>query len=228
MKFIIIGLGNFGSSLSLKLTEMGHEVIGADVNLNKVEALKDRLTFCINLDATDENAIDHLPLKESDVVVVAIGENEGDSILATAIIKQKFSKRIISRAVTKVQSTVMRAMGIDEIIFPEEDAADRLAMRLNIEGIMGHLKIYGDYNIVEAMVPDWLDGKTLHEAELMKNYNILVLTSFKNVENTSVLWMRHHPERDVGIARSDTVLNSGDVMVVYGHLKDIRKMLEKE
>jgi len=227
MKFIVIGLGNFGSSLAIKLSEMGHEVIGVDINLNKVEALKDRLTICINLDATDENALDNLPLKESDVVIVAIGENEGASILATALIKQQFNKRIISRAVSRVQSTVMRAMGIEEIIYPEEDAADRLSMRLNIEGIMGHLKIYGDYNIVEAKVPEWLDGMSLAEAGLMKDYSILVLTTFKNVENSSLLWMRHHPERDVGIAKSDTVLNSGDVMVVYGHIKDVRKMLEK-
>jgi trk system potassium uptake protein TrkA len=227
MKFIIIGLGHFGSSLSVKLSEMGHEVIGVDIDMAKVESLKDHLTFCINMDATDERALGNLPLKECDVVIIAIGENEGDSILATAIIKQKFSKRIISRAVSRVQSTVLRAMGIEEIVFPEEDAADRLAMRLNIEGILGHLKIHGDYNIVEAKIPEWLDGKTLEEAKLMKDYNILVLTTFKNAEDASLLWMRHHPKRDVGIAKSDTVLNKGDVMVVYGHLKDIQKVLEK-
>jgi trk system potassium uptake protein TrkA len=198
-----------------------------DIDMAKVESLKDHLTFCINMDATDERALGNLPLKECDVVIIAIGENEGDSILATAIIKQKFSKRIISRAVSRVQSTVLRAMGIEEIVFPEEDAADRLAMRLNIEGILGHLKIHGDYNIVEAKIPEWLDGKTLEEAKLMKDYNILVLTTFKNAEDASLLWMRHHPKRDVGIAKSDTVLNKGDVMVVYGHLKDIQKVLEK-
>ena len=201
MKFIIIGLGNFGSSLAIKLSEMGHEVIGADINMNKVDSLKDRITFCITMDATDEKAVDNLPLRESDVVIIAIGEDEGASIMATAVIKHKFNKRIISRAVSNVQSTVMRAMGVEEIVYPEEDAADRLSMRLNIEGILGHLKIYGDYNIVEAQVPKWLDGKTLEESRLMRDYNIVVLTSFRNVEQSSLLWMRHHPERDVGFAK---------------------------
>ena len=228
MKFIIIGLGNFGASLALKLTDMGHEVIGVDINMNRVNSLKDQLTFCLNLDATDVNAADNLPLKESDVVIIAIGEDEGASIMATAVVKQKCNKRIISRAVTPVQSTVLKAMGIEEIIYPEEDAADRLSMRLNIQGIMGYLKIHGDYNVVEAKVPDWLDGKKLIESGLMKEYNIIVLTTFRDAENSSLLWMRHHPERDVGVASSETVLNKGDVMVMYGNIRDIKRMLEKK
>ncbi len=228
MKFIIIGLGNFGSSLSIKLVELGHEVIGADIDMNKVNAMKDHLTFCMNLDATDVNAIGNLPLKESDVVIITIGEDEGASIMATAVIKQKFKKRIISRSVSPVQATVMKAMGIEEIVYPEEDAAERLSMRLNIEGVMGYLPIYGEYYIMEVIIPDWLDGQTVVESELIKKYNVLVLTTFKSVEDSNMFWMKHHPEQDIGIARSDTKLISGDVMIAYGHIKDIQRILQKK
>lgn len=37
MKFIIIGLGNFGFALAEKLTQQGHEVIGVDKNIDKIE-----------------------------------------------------------------------------------------------------------------------------------------------------------------------------------------------
>lgn len=40
MKFIIIGLGHFGASLGERLTSMGHEVIGVDKHMDKVDALK--------------------------------------------------------------------------------------------------------------------------------------------------------------------------------------------
>ncbi|NJX17295.1 NAD-binding protein, partial [Tamlana crocina] len=57
MKYIIIGLGNFGASLAEKLTKMGNEVIGVDVNMSKVEAIKDKITHAVNLDSTDITAV---------------------------------------------------------------------------------------------------------------------------------------------------------------------------
>lgn len=53
MKYIIIGLGNFGASLAQKLTEQGNEVIGVDKNMASVDANKDRVSHTICLDSTD-------------------------------------------------------------------------------------------------------------------------------------------------------------------------------
>lgn len=63
MKFIVLGLGNFGSELSIKLTELGHEVIGVDSNMKRVEFLQDSITHTICMDTTDESAIKSLPVK---------------------------------------------------------------------------------------------------------------------------------------------------------------------
>ena len=43
MKHIIIGLGSFGASLATKLTATGHEVIGVDKDMSKVEYSKNQL-----------------------------------------------------------------------------------------------------------------------------------------------------------------------------------------
>ena len=43
MKFTIIGLGNFGRVLAEELTALGHEVVGADIEMAKVDAVKDKL-----------------------------------------------------------------------------------------------------------------------------------------------------------------------------------------
>lgn len=100
MKYIIIGLGNFGASLAQKLTKTGNEVIGVDSQMGKVNALKEKITHTICLDATDEQAISHLPVSGTDVVMVCIGEDEGANILATALMKRSKAKRLISRAVS--------------------------------------------------------------------------------------------------------------------------------
>jgi trk system potassium uptake protein TrkA len=95
MKYIVLGLGHFGRSLAIHLTELGHEVIGADKRINIVEQLKDKITHTVCLDSTDKDAVTSLPLRDTDAVIVAIGEDEGASLMTTALIKQLGVKRII-------------------------------------------------------------------------------------------------------------------------------------
>src|SRR5690554_1236994 len=105
MKYIILGLGNFGRALAIQLTERGHEVIGADKSMTKVEQLKEKVTHTICMDTTDVDAVEALPLKDVDAVIVAIGEDEGASLLTTALLKQLQVKRIIGRVVSDLQKT---------------------------------------------------------------------------------------------------------------------------
>lgn len=44
MRYLIIGLGIYGSNLATDLTDMGHEVIGADHNPTLVEQVKDKIS----------------------------------------------------------------------------------------------------------------------------------------------------------------------------------------
>ena len=136
MKYIVVGLGNFGGYLAARLTNMGHEVIGVDSRESKVDQVKDSVTHVITMDATDEQAVKRLPTKEVDVVIIAIGEDFGASIMVTALFKQLNVKRLISRAINKVHETVIKAIGVDEIIHPEEESAERMAKRLQMKGVL--------------------------------------------------------------------------------------------
>ena len=93
MRYIIIGLGNYGSVLAKELTLLGNEVIGADNNPNRVDALKDKLSTAFIIDATDDVSLSVLPLSDVDVVIVTIGEDIGASIRTIALLKQR--KRLI-------------------------------------------------------------------------------------------------------------------------------------
>ena len=44
MKFLVIGLGNLGRAIAENLTRIGDEVIGVDLNLHKVEAVKQTIS----------------------------------------------------------------------------------------------------------------------------------------------------------------------------------------
>lgn len=107
MKFIIIGLGNFGSALAMQLTHMGHEVIGVDGSEVKTETFKEVITQTICLDCTNELAMKTLPLRECDYAVVAIGEDFGASVMTTALLKKAGVKRIVSRAIDALHLSLL-------------------------------------------------------------------------------------------------------------------------
>lgn len=227
MKYIIIGLGNFGSSLAQKLTEKGNEVIGVDITMDKVEAIKDKITHAVCLDSTDINAVSNLPLDDTDIVIVAIGEDKGALIMATALMKQLKVKRLISRAVSPLQEMVLEAIGVDEIIHPEEETAERWAKKLNLLGVIDSFELTGHYSVVEIVVPKKYEGKTLREIDLRKKYKIMVLTTMKVVAVTNALGATKKTSQVQGVAGSETVLHKGDVMVLYGNNSDIKELIQK-
>jgi trk system potassium uptake protein TrkA len=227
MKFIIIGLGTFGASLAEKLTSTGHEVIGVDSKLSKVETLKEKITHTICLDSTDFMAVKHLPLQDTDIVVVCIGEDEGASILTTALMKQLNAKRLISRAVSPLHETILEAMEVDEIVHPEEETAERWAKKLNITGVVDSFEVTEEYNIIEARVPRKYIGKTLEELGVRRNFNVIILTTIKTVEVKSLIGLTRKVKKVQDIASAKTLLEEDDIMVLYGRKKDIKHFLNE-
>ncbi|HLR00770.1 MAG TPA: TrkA family potassium uptake protein [Sphingobacterium sp.] len=227
MKYIVLGLGYFGRALATQLTEAGYEVIAADKNIHIVEQLKDRITHTVCLDSTDKEAVASLPLKESDAVIVAIGEDEGASLLTTALLKQLNVKRIIGRVVSDLQKTVLEAMQIEEFIMPEEDTAERLALRLGNIDIVDSFKVSEKYSIVETVVPQSCIGLTLKEANLTNKYKVLIMTTIKTSLQKKGGEVKAEKEAS-GIAHSDTLLEKDDVLVVFGEMTDIQKMMKME
>ena len=226
MKYIVFGLGNFGKALSIKLTELGHEVIGIDNSMVKVERLKEKITHTICMDSTDRDAVSALPLKDCDGVIVAIGEDEAASLLTTALLKQLHVKRIIGRVVSELQQTILEAMNIDEYIRPETESAERFAMRLDNIDILDSFKVSDKYSIVETIVPEKYVGMTLEEANLTNQFKIIVLTTIKSNDQTENGITKKVSEA-TGIAKSSTMLEKNDVLVLFGELKDIDRLIKR-
>lgn len=222
MKYIIVGLGNFGASLAEKLTLQGHEVIGIDHSMSKVEMLKEKISHTICLDAMDEFTVSGLPLKDTDVVIIAIGEDQGANVMTTAVFKNLQVKRLISRAINPLHEKVLRAIGVDEIVHPEEETAERWAKKLCLTNVVDSFELSDDYSIIEVNVPSSFVGKTIQEISLRPKYNLLALTTIKNREVKSVLGRIQNKSVVQGVASPDTVLEKGDILVIYGSKKDLQ------
>ena len=228
MKYIIFGLGNFGASLGQKLTEQGNEVIGVDKSMDKVDDLKEKISHTVCLDSTDQFTVSGLPLKDTDVVIVAIGEDQGANIMTTAVLKNLDVKRLIARAITPLHETVLDAIGVDEIVHPEEETAERWAKKLCMKGVVDSFELSGQFSIVEVSVPKKYIGLTLQEVDFRRKYNLVMLTTIKKAETTNMLGIAKEENRVQGVASPKTVLEENDIMVIYGDNKDIRKLLNQE
>jgi len=226
MKYIIVGLGSFGSSLGTKLTAQGNEVIGIDIQMNRVNNYRERLSHTIQMDATDEFAVSGLPLKDTDVVVIAIGEEQGDNIMATALFKNLQVKRLISRAENPLHEKVLQAIGVDEIVHPEEETAERWAKKLSFKGVVDSFELSDDYSIVEVKLPDKYNGKKIRDIKIREEFGLLILTTISKKETKSIIGKSREIEKVQGVASPNDKLSSDDILVVYGANKDIKRFLK--
>ena len=227
MKYIIVGLGSFGASLAEKLTEQGNEVIGIDTNMDKVDSYKERISHTICMDATDEFTVSGLPYRDADMIIVAIGENRGANVMATALFKNLQVKRLISRARDSLHEKVLHALGVDEIAHPEEESAERWAKKLCFKGVVDSFELSDDYSIVEVNVPDRYFGKTIQESKIREDYNLIVLTTIAKTQEKALIGRTVKVTKVQGVASPNNKLNPNELLVVYGSNKSIKNFLKE-
>jgi trk system potassium uptake protein TrkA len=226
MKFLIIGLGNFGSSIAKELTDMGHEVIAVDSDIQKVEMFKEEITSTICMNCNDQHALSSLPLKDTDVAIVCIGEDFGSSIMATAILKKNRVNRIICRATSVLHESVLQSIGVDDIVFPEQETAVRLSRRLQLKGVIDSYQADESHFIIKTYLPEIYDGLTIEEINFKANNLIfLAVLDLKPVEN---IFGEKTNKYIVNNAKkeSSTKLTKNDLIMVYGMKKNINNFFQ--
>lgn len=227
MKFIVIGLGNYGAALSKKLVALGHEVIGVDIKLELAEKFKNDITHTLALDAGIPEAVKTLPLRDVDAVVNSIGEDEGANIMLTAILKQLAVKRIICRVITPLQKTVLQAMDVQEFVYPEEDSAERMAYRLDLKGVSDSFKINEKFQLIEVLIPERYIDHKLSEIDFSNRYQILPVTIIRSMEEKNSLGSVNKTKNVLGLLNPDTQLKRGDRLLLFGDVSKLENFIEE-
>ena len=227
MKCIVIGLGNFGLSLAEKLTKLGNEVIGIDSSLTKVESVKEKISHAICMDATDEYTMGGLPFQDTDTVIVAIGEDRGANIMATAMVKKLHPHKIIARAIDPVHETILEAMDIHTIVHPEEETSERWAKKLSLKGMVESFELSGKYSIVEVSVPEKFIGKRIEDIGFRNNFNLVFITVIKKIAEKNFFGKVKRINQVMGVLGYETELQSGDILVLYGENEDIKRFIKE-
>lgn len=210
-QFVVIGLGRFGSTLAKTVYELGHDVLAIDKDEEKVQDIADHVTHAIQMDATDENALKNVGLRNFDVAVVTIGSDIQASIMATLLTKEMGVNFIIAKAHNEQHAKVLDKIGADKVILPEQDMGVRVAHNLVSSNILDYIELSSEYSIMEIEVLDEWDSKSLKDLELRKKYGINIV-AIKDGNNINVS------------PNAEERIRKGDIMVALGSVGDLRKL----
>ncbi len=210
-QYVVIGLGRFGTSVAKTLVDQDAEVLVIDANEEKINQALSYATHAVQADATDEQALKSLGIRNFDVACVCLGEIQS-SIMAALICKDQGIDLVLVKAQSEVHAKVLYKMGVDKVVFPERDMGIRVAHNLLSSNILDFIELSEDYGIAELEVhPAWA-GQTLIDVDFRKKYgiNIIAIKNASGSVNVSPL--------------PGDVIMSDDVLVVIGSEEQIGKL----
>lgn len=230
MKFVIIGLGQFGKALALYLSDSGYEVTVLDQKESVVEEIKNHVADAHIGDATDMRVLRRLDLVGDETyVIVAVGECFERNILITAQLKELGVKNLYARSVNELHGKVLKLIGISDLFRVEDVAARQLADRFINEGVMRLRRIDATHALADVRLPDEWIGKTLQEVDMRKQYRINLLTvrrgKFSESANDDVLVLPEQPVIDT--PSPSMTFQEGDVLVIFGKDDDLTAFVRK-
>lgn len=171
----VIGLGRFGSQVVRSLHESGQKVLAIDLDAAAVQRVRDYSTQAVVLDARDKQRLRALGIRDYDVVVISLGESIEASALIAMHLKEIGVRRVVAKAGSDDQARLLELIGVDEIIMPERQAAERLANRLRDAGVLDYIPLGRGYSIHELVAPESFIDKSLEELKLRNRFHIQVL-----------------------------------------------------
>ncbi|CAH0282774.1 potassium channel family protein [Peribacillus simplex] len=207
-QYAVIGLGRFGTSVAHRLYTAGQEVLGIDVNEERVESAELSVTHAIMADTTEEETLRSIGIRNFDCVIVAIGNDMQSSILTTLLLKELGVDKVIAKALNKNHGQVLTKVGADWVIYPERDMGERVANQLLFPNMLNYIELSKEYNIEEIILPMSMKGKSLRELDLRAKYNISVIAIVSNGE----IIIAPSPELEI---------HEKDMLLVVGNKEDL-------
>jgi trk system potassium uptake protein TrkA len=216
LRFVVIGLGNFGAGVAESLHAKGHDVVAVDLDAAAVDRIGPRVTRAAVGDGRQRSVLERVGAEEADAAVVSTGDDLAASVLATMALRDLGVKQIFAKVISPDHARIMDHLGVTETIFPERESALRLSERLVSTEILDYIRLGQEFSIRELAVPDDWIGRSLRDLELPKAHRVSVLAvhDILKDEFTPV------PDPDAPLKESDTIF-------VAGADKDLEKLMAR-
>jgi len=209
--FLVLGLGRFGFSFAVTLTEMGYQVFGVDRDKNIVQAAADSIAHVAQADCSDENFLASIDIPSFDAVMLSIGDNMETSIIAAVLLKELKARYILAKANNELHGRILNKLGADRIIFPERDMGVKIANSLVSSNFIDMIELTPDYGIFEITPPPSWHGATIGSLAVRSKYGVNVL-AVKSGTSVNVA-----PD-------ANTVIDPVSIMVLVGSANSMKKI----
>lgn len=211
---LVIGMGRFGRHLAKQMQQLGNDVMAVDLYEDNIQPFAHLLTDSQTGDCTKESVIRALGVENYDICFVTIGENFQASLVITSLLKQCGAKMVVAKANQDIQADLLYKIGADEVVYPERQMAEKIAMRYAANNIFDYIPLTSEYSIYEIpILPHWV-GHTLMELNIRRKYHINVIAVKNN-------------EKMAPMPAPDYVFCEQDHIVVMGKANDVFKLAGK-
>ena len=214
--FVVIGLGRFGKSVASQLYTMGTEVLAIDRNQLETNQMEGKVSSAITADATKYEIMHSLGVQNFDCAIVCIGEALEASLLVVEACKELNIGYIIAKAKSEQHAKILKALGVDLVISPEDFAGKKLASMLTTPGINELVELTEDYKIFEMSLPDGWQNRIIRDINMPKKYKVSIVVIKRNEQVIM-------PEPDMELLDGDRLVLSGDNSKIYALINLIKE-----
>lgn len=174
-QYAVFGLGNFGSSVALKLQALGCDVVVVDSSMEKINDIADEVSYAIKADIEEPDVMKSLGARNLDGAIVAISDHMEASIMATIMAKELGIPYVIAKAKSELHAKILKKVGADTIVYPEKEMGNKIAKSLVSTNFADWIELSPDYSLVEMKIPKAWSGKSLIELNVREQYGMNVV-----------------------------------------------------
>ncbi len=193
--------------MATTLLGLGQDVIGIDSDSGLVQELSDRVPHLLCANASDPKALLEAGVGDVDVAVISIGANVEASLLIVMAVKEMGVKFIVAKATTDVHGRILERLGVDRVIYPEREAAVRMAHSLVVPNVIDYISLSRDYSIIEIPAPAMFVGRSLRAIDLRAKHGLTLIAIKRTLNGTMTTSVS---------PSADEVINEGDTVALVG------------
>ena len=212
---LVIGMGRFGSHLASKFQQLGNDVMVVDKDETIINAVASKYTDALCGDCTNEDVIKGLGINNFDICFVTIGDNFQSSLEITSLLKENGAKYIVSKATVDMQAKFLKQIGANEVVYPEKDMAENMAIKFNNNNVYEYIAISGDCAIFEISILKSWANRTIVDIDVRKNYNINIVAVKRGDQTFSA-------------PGADFTFQEDDHIIIIGDEKSVKKLTKSK
>ena len=210
-EFVVIGMGQFGSSVAKTLANAGATVMAVDKDEEYLEKVASYVTHAVCADVSNPEAMKQLGIQNYDGAIVGIGDDLESSVLVTLQLKEMGVSFVMAKAVTDLGGRILQKVGADKVIFPDREIGIRIGNEIMNGNYFEAIEVSEEYSIVDLTVPHAWIGKTLRDINIRSQYGVNVI-GIRGIDKVNI-----NPE-------ADYKLQEQDILIVLGHNGEIQKL----